>query len=122
MRVYLCDDADDYRALLRIVLGDEEDLEVVGEARDGRECLDRVAHAEPDLVLLDLNMPGVGGFEALPLLRRAVPDATILVLSTGDPADCEHRALELGATAYVEKPSNVFQLPEMIRAKLAGAG
>jgi DNA-binding NarL/FixJ family response regulator len=121
VRVYLCDDAEDYRALLRVVLGGEDDLDVVGEASDGRACLEGVTQAEPDVVLLDLNMPGMDGFEALPLLRRAIPRAKVLVLSTGGAADCEQQAVELGAAAYIEKPSDVFELPATIRAKLAAA-
>ena len=64
-RIYICDDSPEYRLLLRMVLADEGAV-IVGEGADGQECLDGVAATEPSLVLLDLNMPNLGGLEALP--------------------------------------------------------
>jgi len=94
---------------------------IVGEAEDGRGCLEKITEAEPDLVLLDVKMPGMGGLEALPELRVRVPEAKVVVLSTASPIEHEQRSLELGATAYVQKPRDVFRLPDALRSALAGA-
>jgi DNA-binding NarL/FixJ family response regulator len=118
-RIYLCDDAPDYRRLLREVLAGEADLEVVGEGCNGRECLDEAPAHHPDVILLDVSMPVMDGFEALPALRESLPAAEVLVLSTGAAPDFEDRAIELGATGYLQKPMNVFDLPGAMRAKVA---
>jgi len=120
-RVFVCDDIPEYRALVRTVLDAESDLEVVGEAGTGAECLAEAPGLEPDLVLLDLDMPGQHGLDTLPLLRVAAPHAAIAILST----DCEQaskcRAHKLGADAYICKPRDVFDLPSAVRESLAAA-
>lgn len=118
-RVYLCDDAPDYRRLLREVLAAEEDLEVVGESGNGRQCLDDAPDSHPDVIVLDVNMPVMNGFEALPALREALPEAQVVVLSTGPAPDFEDRALALGAAAYLEKPMNVFDVVGAMREKVS---
>lgn len=116
-RIYLCDDAADYRRLLREVFAGEADLEVVGEGANGRECIENIARERPDVILLDINMPVMDGFAALPCLRKIAPDADVLVLSTAATPELEERALELGAVGYVQKPVDVFELPGTLRAK-----
>jgi DNA-binding NarL/FixJ family response regulator len=120
-RIFLCDDAADYRLLVRSVLASLDDMEVVGEACNGQECLDEVVAADPDVVLLDINMPVMDGWEALPQLRDAAPDAHVVVLSTAPERDARERALRLGAAGYIEKPISVFDLPDAIRASLPDA-
>lgn len=120
-RVLLCDDQPDFLALLKAVLADEQGVDLVGEAHDGRECVDRAGELRPDLVLLDLNMPRMDGFEALPLLRATVPDTRVVVLTTARAADTEAQVLALGASGFVEKAGDVFALPSAIRAKLRQA-
>lgn len=115
-RIFLCDDQADYRRLLREVLRDELDLEVVGEARDGAECVDEVAGADPDVVLLDLNMPRMHGLDTLPRIRSVAPRAKVFVLTSADAADQECAAMRAGADAYLRKPIDAFELPGMIRA------
>jgi two-component system nitrate/nitrite response regulator NarL len=117
-RIFLCDDAPEYRRLLREVLNDEDDLDVVGEACDGAECVDEVAGAEPDVVLLDLNMPRMDGLETLPRLRILAPKAKVVVLTSGDAAYHESDAMEAGADAFIQKPMDVFELAGMIREKV----
>lgn len=118
LKVLLCDDAQPYRTLLRAVL-EGAGLRVVGEAVDGQDCLDRAEAADPDVVLLDVNMPRLGGCEALPGLRERIPHASILMLSTSPAIDQEQECLRMGARAYIEKPRDIFELPGMIRAALA---
>ena len=118
MRLFLCDDNPQYRTLTRLVLAD--DHEVVGEAGDGAEAIERAPESDPDIVLLDLNMPRLGGHEALPGLREAVPGAKLIVLTTSSVDDDRRRALEAGADGYIVKPESVFTLPERLTAALAG--
>lgn len=116
-RVFLCDDTDEYRALVRVVV-EGAGGHVVGEAGNGRDCVDAVAAAQPDLVLLDVKMPVMGGLEALPLLRERAPEAEVVVLST---AWAEHVAREterLGARAFLEKPRDILELPDRLREVL----
>ncbi|HVW19213.1 MAG TPA: response regulator [Solirubrobacteraceae bacterium] len=117
-RLLLCDDAADYRALVDSVLAGTDDFTVVGEAVHGRDCLDKVGDVDPDVVLLDLDMPLMDGFEALPRLREQAPSARIVVLTSSWSAERERRAMDLGATAFLEKPRNVLELPDALRAAL----
>lgn len=102
-RVLLVDDSSDIRLLLRRMLKHASSFDVVGEAGDGREAIVLASSLRPDFVVLDLAMPVMDGLEALPHIRRALPDAKIVVLSGFDEAKTEKAALEAGADAYVEK-------------------
>jgi DNA-binding NarL/FixJ family response regulator len=117
-RLFLCDDDADYRALLRTVLGGA-DHEIVGEGCDGRDCIERAPESRPDVVLLDLNMPRMSGFDALPALRSSLPDAKILILSSARRVDELERVLSLGADGYIEKPTSIFGLAGELEAALA---
>jgi len=117
-RVFVCDDSDEYRYLLRAVLADAG-ATIVGEACDGRECLQTAPAAQPTLVLLDLNMPAMTGWEVLPWLRRKLPDAKIVILSTLSAPGLEQRALWMGADAYIIKPMDASQIPRLLRDRLA---
>src|SRR4051794_8668137 len=81
-RIFLCDDEPSYRALVRTVLPTTGRYEVVGEASDGQEAIDHAPATNPDVILLDLHMPGMGGMEALPRLLELLPDARIVALTT----------------------------------------
>jgi two-component system, NarL family, nitrate/nitrite response regulator NarL len=117
-RVLLCDDEPNYRFLLRAVL-EPEGVEIVGEAGDGKACLEALEEADPDLILLDVRMPGMDGIQALPEIHARAPKAQIVMLSSADPADLEERTLALGATAFVRKPHDIFQVPAALRAAFA---
>jgi CheY-like chemotaxis protein len=118
-RVYICDDSPEYRMLLRMVLADVG-ATIVGEGCDGSECLAGAAATDPSIVLLDLNMPGVGGLDALPRLRKLLPDnVKIVVLTTSKATESEQAAMAAGADAYVSKPIDATSVPTLIREKLA---
>ena len=120
-RVFHCDDEPNYRRLVKVVLAQaEQDYEVVGEASDGREALDLAPKLDPDIVLLDVNMPGMGGLEALPHLREALPDARIIALTTSWRASWADPWQSLGGDAFIEKPRDAMALPGLIDAALAG--
>ena len=117
-RVFICDDEAGYRLLLRAVL-EPEGADIVGEASDGGACVEQVMDARPDLVLLDLRMPRVDGLTALPELRRRVPDAKVLVLTTAPAAEAKEQTMRLGAAGFVQKPRDITRLPEALRLALA---
>jgi DNA-binding NarL/FixJ family response regulator len=119
VRLFLCDDNAQYRQLARLVL-ERAGHEIVGEAGDGAEVVRRAPASAPEVVLLDLNMPNVDGFAALPSLREALaPEAKILVLTTGQARGERRRALAAGADGFIVKPERVFALDETLRAALA---
>jgi two-component system nitrate/nitrite response regulator NarL len=102
----------------RVVTADG--MHIVGEGGDGAACVEAVVESDPDVVLLDLNMPGMNGFEALPPLRAGLPEAKLIVLSTS-PADRQSvsAAHMLGADGYVSKPYDIFAVPALLRRALA---
>jgi CheY-like chemotaxis protein/ketosteroid isomerase-like protein len=109
-RILICDDDASYRALLRVVLEQDDDHEVAGEARDGRECIDRAGELRPEVILLDLNMPRMSGVEALPVLRDLLPETKIVALTTARAMDNEQEFVDLGGVAFIEKPHEILAL------------
>jgi DNA-binding NarL/FixJ family response regulator len=103
IRVFLVDDVMELRVLLRQVLEEDPEIEVVGEAATGHEGVAGAAEARPDVVLLDLSMPDMDGLEAIPLLREQAPDARIVVLSGHEAGRVSLEALGQGATRYLNK-------------------
>ena len=117
-KVLLCDDDRHYRLLLKEVLT-PLGVEIVGEAADGVACIDLARTLQPDLILLDLNMPRMDGLAALPQLRAAAPDASVVVLSTAEAHEACARSKKLGARGFVHKPADIFTLPSALRAAIA---
>jgi DNA-binding NarL/FixJ family response regulator len=115
IRVFLCDDVGDVRLLTRVGLEEDGDLRVVGEADTGPEALAAIAEVRPDVVLVDLSMPGMDGFELIPLIRQAAPNVGILVFSGFGRHRMESGALEVGADAYLEKGESFERLREVTR-------
>jgi DNA-binding NarL/FixJ family response regulator len=104
--------------LLRMVLADAGAM-IVGEASDGAEAISGAGECDPEVLLLDLNMPGMGGIEALPQLRERLPEVKIVVLTTSKDLGTERAVLDLGADAYVSKPIDATSVPRLLREKLA---
>ena len=119
-RILIVEDHALLRAGLKALLVPEADLEVVGEAEDGRDALRAVVALKPDLVLMDLSMPGMGGIEAIAEIRRRSADARILVLTIHKADEYVHAALCAGANGYVLKEATHGELRAAIRAVLAG--
>ena len=107
-RVAIVDDSMIMRHLLRTGFESDDRFDVVGEAADGGEILDHLDEWAPDVVILDLEMPGVGGLEALPQIVGRRPQTRVIVFSSHDDARAD--ALAAGATAYVEKGASVDTL------------
>lgn len=119
-RVVVADDVADLRFLVRKVLERSGRFTVVGEARDGREAVDVAQEHQPDLTLLDLSMPVMDGLEALPLIRAAVPDCTVVVLSGFDADRMAAQAMTAGAAAYLVKGTEPQTLVERLLELLQG--
>ena len=118
IRILIADDHPVVRDGLRGMLGAESDLEVVGEAGDGAEVLQLVDTLQPDVILMDLRMPGVGGVDAIRALAARRSPARVLVLTTYDSDRDVVPALEAGATGYLLKDA---PRPELLRAIRAAA-
>jgi DNA-binding NarL/FixJ family response regulator len=112
----LADDHAVLRAGMRALLDAEDDMQVVGEAGDGFECLDLASKLEPDGILLDINMPRCNGLEAMERLCTDVPDCRVLVLTMHDDAGYLRRALAAGGVGYVLKQAASEELLSAIRA------
>jgi len=119
-RVLLADDHAVLRAGLRLLLTGQNEFEVVAEASTGSEALSLAERLQPDLILLDLSMPGIGGMDALPTLRKIAPSAKILILTMHDDPQYLRQALKQGASGYVLKKAADAELISAIRAVLRG--
>jgi len=120
VRVLLADDHLVVRAGLRAMLDPVPDLEVVGEAGDGAEALSLAGSLRPDVVLMDLRMPGTDGVTATARLRELHPRVSVLVLTTYDTDADILRAIEAGATGYLLKDATRDELLGAIRSAAAG--
>jgi DNA-binding NarL/FixJ family response regulator len=114
VRVLIVDDHPLVREGIALMLADRTDMAVAGEARDGSEAIERFRELEPDVTLMDLQMPVINGVEAIRAIRSEFPDARILVLTTyvGDVQAV--RALKAGATGYLLKSSLRTELMDAI--------
>ncbi|MEU1902119.1 response regulator transcription factor [Nocardiopsis dassonvillei] len=120
IRVLLVDDHPVVREGIRGMLAAEADLTVVGEAASGPEAVVRTAELEPDVVLMDLRMPGGDGVEATGRISAERPGAHVLVLTTYDTDADILRAVEAGATGYLLKDTPRAELAEAVRAAARG--
>jgi DNA-binding NarL/FixJ family response regulator len=119
LRVFLVDDHRLFRAGLRELLVDRG-IDVVGEAQDGAEALARIPESRPDLVLLDLQMPGVGGLEATRLLKARWPELPVVILTASDEDADLFEAVKSGANGYLLKSLDPDTVVDLVRA--AGRG
>ncbi len=120
IRVLLADDHKLIRAGLRLVVEQEQDLSVIGEADDGRQAVELAKTLRPAVVVLDVGMPNLNGIEAASQIREAVPDAAIVMLSMHSDEAYVLRALAAGARAYLLKDSAEGDLVRAIHAVVEG--
>jgi DNA-binding NarL/FixJ family response regulator len=120
IRVLLVDDEELVRTGLRLILSTEPDLEVVAEAADGEQALAMVEVYQPDVVMLDIRMPGLDGIEVARRLAATRSPARVVVLTTFDNDDHVYGALRAGASGFLLKDAPATQLVSAIRAAAAG--
>jgi two-component system, NarL family, response regulator NreC len=119
-RVLVVDDHAVVRSGIRSLLAAEEDLEVVGEASNARDAIFEARALKPDVILLDVVMPGESGIEVLPRLKREAPDAKVLVLSMQDDPRYVREAFAQGANGYVLKEAADAEVVNAVREIAAG--
>jgi DNA-binding NarL/FixJ family response regulator len=120
IRVVIADDHELVRAALRMVLEVEDDIELVGEARDGAEAVGLVRELNPDVVLMDIRMPNVDGLEATRRILREGSTTRVVILTTFDLDEYVYRALQAGASGFVLKDIPPEQLVASVRSAAAG--
>ncbi|MFI6495421.1 response regulator [Streptomyces sp. NPDC050564] len=120
VRVVLADDQPLVRSGLRVIMADHPDLEVVGEAATGAEAVQLVRDASPDVVVMDIRMPGMDGIEATRLITTGPATTRVLVLTTFDEDDHVYGALRAGASGFVVKDMALDDILAAIRVVAAG--
>jgi two-component system, NarL family, response regulator NreC len=120
IRVLIADDHAILRAGLRLLINNQPDMEVVGEAADGHEALRQARQTNPDVLTLDLTMPGGGGLETMKDLREACPQTRMLVLTMHEGPSYLRAALAAGASGYVAKSAVDAELLTAIRSIAQG--
>jgi DNA-binding NarL/FixJ family response regulator len=119
IRVLIADDHPVFRYGMRALLSSDPDTELVGEATDGEEAVARALELRPDVILMDLNMPGLGGIEAMRSILENNPDTGILMLTMSEEDESVVAAVQAGARGYVLKDA---EGEETLRAVRAAAG
>lgn len=120
IRVMITDDHLIVREGLRLILETAADIEIVGEAADGAECLQLVPTLKPDVILMDLQMPRMDGITAIGRLRQNFPEVAIVILTTYNEDDLMIRGLQAGARGYLLKDSSRENLLDAIHAAARG--
>jgi DNA-binding NarL/FixJ family response regulator len=120
IRVLIADDQALVRGGFRSILDGQDDIEIVGEAEDGAEAVEAAARLRPDVVLMDVRMPGVDGIEATRRIVALGLDARVLVLTTFDVDDYVYEAMKAGASGFLLKTAPPRQLAEAVRTIAAG--
>jgi DNA-binding NarL/FixJ family response regulator len=120
IRVLIADDQALFRRGLYVVLGTEENIEVVAEAEDGEQAIAKAEEMAPDVVLMDVRMPRVNGIEAAQRIREVLPSTKILMLTVSDEEDDLYEAIKAGANGYLLKEISVEEVATAIRSVVQG--
>ena len=120
VRVLVVEDFAQLRQFVCAALGNRQDLQVVGEASDGLEAVQKAVELKPDLVLMDIGLPSLNGIEAARRIRELVPETKILFLSQETSAEVIQEALSLGTSGYVVKVNAGIELVPAIDAVVSG--
>jgi DNA-binding NarL/FixJ family response regulator len=120
VRILVVDDFEPWRRFASSLLRGKPELQVVGEASDGLEAVQKAVELKPDLILLDLHLPRLSGLEAARQIRKLAPESKIIFLSQESSDDIVQAALSLGAWGYVVKASAASELLVAVEAVLSG--
>jgi two-component system NarL family response regulator len=120
IRVLIADDHALFRRGLEMVLDEEDDIELVGQASDGAEARGKAAEALPDVVLMDIRMPKISGIEACRAMKEAAPSTKIVMLTISDEEEDLFEAIRAGASGYLLKDIPLDEVAEAVRAVHGG--
>jgi len=120
MRVLIADDQELVRTGFRVILNAEPDIEVVGEADDGREAIEAAAALRPDVVLMDIRMPNLDGIEATRRIAAGSASSRVLILTTFDLDEYVYEALRAGASGFLLKDAGADELLHAVRVVAGG--
>ncbi|MBD5782475.1 response regulator transcription factor [Pelagicoccus sp. NFK12] len=120
IKVMIADDHPPMRMGLVALIDSQESMKVIAEASDGEEAIEVYEDTKPDIALMDLRMPGMGGAEAILAIKKIHPNAKIIVLSTYDSDEDIHRALQSGASSYILKDMPIEEIAETIKMVFQG--
>ncbi len=119
-RVLVVDDFEPFRRLVHSILAPRPELQIVGEASDGLEALQKAVELKPDLILLDIALPSLNGIETGRKIHELVPESKIIFLSQESAAEVVQVALDLGAWGYVVKTQAGSQLLNAVESVISG--
>ena len=119
LRILLADDHETVREGLKVILNGQPDMEVVGQAANGSEAVSQTAALDPDLVIMDVSMPGGNGFEATQVLKASCPRTRVITLTRHRDEGYIHELLRAGASGYVLKQSRADELLQAVRTVAA---
>ena len=120
IRTMIVDDHALFRRGLQMVLGEEPDIELVGQASDGAEAVEKAAESLPDIVLMDIRMPRSSGIEACRAMKEAAPSAKIVILTISDEEEDLFEAIRAGASGYLLKDIPLDEVADTVRAVHGG--
>jgi two-component system NarL family response regulator len=120
IRVLVADDHAVVRAGLANILRAEPDINIVGEARDGVEVIDKALELKPDVILMDIFMPRCSGLEAMVAIRESLPGARVLIFTISDREEDLFQALRLGAQGYLLKSATLNEVADGLRMAITG--
>ena len=120
IEVLIVDDEERFRRVLTAIVSSEADMVVLGEAADGVAAVTQALTLMPDVVLLDVSMPGTGGIEAAGAIKQSLPTTKVVMLTASDEEDDLYKALRAGASGYLLKHGALLDVAVSIRAAAAG--
>ena len=120
IRVLIADDHAVFRRGLEMVLGSEDDITVIAEADNGEQAVSLALELSPDLILMDVRMPGRSGIEATRAIKERLPDAAIVMLTISDEEDDLYEAIKAGANGYLLKEISIDEVAAAIRSVAGG--
>lgn len=120
-RVLVVDDTPEIRLVLGALLGIEDTLEVIAEAKNGREAVELSEQHQPDVVVLDVAMPVMSGLEAIPEIKRVSPNSSIVMYTANGSDETRAEALELGAAHFVQKGSDPDDVLDAVHEECASS-
>ena len=120
IKVLVADDHAVVRTGLATILGEQPDIIIIGEAKDGLEAISKALELKPDVILMDIFMPNCTGLDAMISIRESLPDARVLILTVSEHEDDLFRALRFGAQGYLLKSANIEEVAHAVRQVASG--